>query len=151
MTEHDRPLSPDDDVEPEKLFETLKNLEPPLEARAAFRIAVASELARSYQASCSQLKPWWRRSVSIPVPVAMALGILVVAGLWWSPSRFQRNDLVKTNAAPEHSVSSHSSVEPQLASNCQDVANPTFRRYVSNTYLCGLGPISTETHFDFEE
>src|SRR5262245_44838464 len=56
----------------EDMLQPLRNAQPSAETRAANRSAVQLALAK-------QLRPaWWRRSIAVPVPVAIAASILLL-------------------------------------------------------------------------
>src|SRR5437879_6202396 len=72
---------PEEERELEAALSPLKGLEPPLEARVANRRAVAAALSSCERWSQPTLRPWWRRSVSIPVPLALGLALLMSVAL----------------------------------------------------------------------
>ena len=56
----------------EDLLQPLRNTQPSAETRAANRSAVRQALA-------AQLRPtWWRRTIAVPIPVAIAASILLL-------------------------------------------------------------------------
>jgi hypothetical protein len=70
MNESDEPLP---DAELSELLEPLRGVSVPDAVRTANRNAIASTLAR-------QRRPhWWQRSVAVPIPLAVAAGIALVA------------------------------------------------------------------------
>src|SRR5689334_4244864 len=80
---------PDDDTLLEEMLSNLKRLEPPLETRIANRQAVSAALSAFEAVKRPRELPWWRRSVSIPVPFAAALGLLLAAMLYSSLRNWQ--------------------------------------------------------------
>lgn len=77
---------PGDDPEFDELIAPLKRLEPPLETRVANRVAVAAELRALGNANRQRRLPWWRRSISIPLPIAASVALLAAFAL---PSSFR--------------------------------------------------------------
>ena len=55
----------------------LGDLEPSTQARLNYRRAVASGLSPAATAT----RPWWKRSISIPVPIAIAASIFALGGI----------------------------------------------------------------------
>jgi hypothetical protein len=70
MNEFDEPFF---DAELHELLEPLRSVSVPEAVRTANRNAIASALANQRHERC------WQRSVAVPVPVALAAGIAVVA------------------------------------------------------------------------
>lgn len=141
MNAHNDSLpEPNDDSLLEEMLSPLKRLEPPLEARVANRRAVSAALS-SFQAVNRQSHlPWWHRSVSIPVPFAAALALLVAVAFYASSRNWQEQSAI-TIAAPG---------QPAVATPRAD-AQPTWKHYETETYLCGVGRISSESYFAIKE
>jgi hypothetical protein len=145
---------PAEDSELEGLLSPLKGLEPPLESRVANRQAVAAALSSEDRwaepiARQSSRQPWWRRTVAVPVPLALGLAVLMALTLFssiqgWRPRPVKApvdqrdiaaNPINDKNAAPKTIASS----------------SATVRFSESETYLCGIGRISGETTYVFKD
>ena len=149
---HDSFSEPDDEPMLKEMLSHLRSLEPPLETRIANRMAIAAELS----ASCSDAKPrlpWWRRSISIPTPVAASLLVLMGIALASSvrgrigPSSIQV-------AAPAQFVKSSGDVRDKKAEvTATHTPHPTVASnyYVAETYLCGIGRVSSESYYFIKE
>ena len=72
--------STDDDVLRKEL-EPLRGLRPPLDVRADVRrrVKVALRLAARPGNPRHDREPWWRRRITVPVPLAMGTAVLILA------------------------------------------------------------------------
>lgn len=152
MNQHDPHSPADSDIETFQLLALLKQVNPPLEARVNFRMTIARELARLQEVSRRPEETWWKRSINVPLPLAfgLALSILLTVVVWLRqpPSRnVPRND--SAFAPPRHSRASD--VPPKDLSTLAASPEDALELYVSNTYLCGVGPLSTESRYVLQE
>ena len=68
-------------LEEQALFDLLgplRDLQAPLATQIANRQSLANVLHERRQQSASRPRPWWRRSVSVPIPLAAAILPLAV-------------------------------------------------------------------------
>ena len=128
----------------DSLFDRLKEIKPPLETRISNRKVVAKELsARATTGDTDSIPstirtPWWKRSISIPVPVlaaSIAL-MLLLAG-------FSLRSRETVTAVDQGTIESNEKVADSKHSP------PTYRE--SSVYLCGVGPVQLKSSYRFEE
>jgi len=131
--------TPDDDKMLESLLAPLRQIEPSMEARVRQRMAVAMELQRR-----EEKRPWWGRSLSVPVPVAAALLVAVGLALAWTHAGGQ-----------ERPSQRHSEGEPgKSEGNAPRLANlhPVVAYHETEIYLlCGVGRLQTESGYFIQE
>ncbi len=141
---------PDETDEMVELLSSLSRLEPSLPGRIENRRVVAAELARlSRQHQCSE--PWWRRSISIPWPLAIAASLLLMYGA----------TLIKGRSSPSNDHALQIANDPELLRPpASDSAKETEREQsqterpsfeIQQTYVCGVGRISTHSFYHIEE
>lgn len=154
MTSYDHsPPNPDDSSLLQDLLSPLKCIEPPLEARIAHRVAIASELERLRTAKLLQNRPWWSRSISIPVPIAasaLLLGSLALAaGVrgWLEEPPLS----VATSTVPPVTRSTVLLENSGGGASRDPLAHAALAYYESETYLCGIGRVSSEFRFGVQE
>ncbi len=82
-------IEPDDDPALEVVLSPLRAIEPPLAARIKNRLAVAEALGSFTNVGRRPGLPWWRRTVSVPLPVAACLLLICALGV---SSRFRGDD-----------------------------------------------------------
>ena len=150
MTEHEERLPDENDSETTHLFDLLRQVEPTLEARVNFRSTVANELARIQSTPLCQPKTWWKRSISIPLPVALGLSVLLMAGIWINHNQWKQ-ELARDVVKPPLRDSVDRVISEPNDSLPEKSEQPTLELFVSNTYLCGVGPLRTETRYVFQE
>jgi len=119
---HDRDL--------EEAVALLRTIQPSSEARQNNQMVVASELKR-LQARSAPVS-WWKKSVSVPVPVAIGLGILACSVPW--VVRFS----VESNRQPDTALN-------RSALDVETDSDSHATEQVKATYLCGVGLIERET------
>jgi hypothetical protein len=124
-----------------KLLGPLRQLEPPLEARLASRLAVADELRQ--RVNVSPQRPWWRRSISVPVPV-IAAGLVLAALLIW-------NDLREPEPTSARiAAEGHTDRKPRTSAPAPDARSAPPHRaayYAKEIYVCGVGRVNSEVHY----
>ncbi len=133
-----------------ELLGSLRSLEPSLESRLENRRVIASELARLSQASSPASTAWWKRSVSIPVPVAIAASVVALCGATWLGLDSFKGLATSTEMTSQ--PSSQNLDVPKIVAPAREskpVARPSFE--MTETYLCGVGRISTDTLYTLEE
>ena len=135
-----------DDATFEEIFSILKRVEPPLEAKVAIRRAVADAMSYSGTARRKRDLPWWRHSISVPVPIAACLFVLValatpsiVRGLRESPPDQSRNRVADI------------SVRPTAPAKRPNLSHTLGKYSESETYLCEIGRVKHEARYLFEE
>jgi len=106
----------------EEAISRLKRVEPPLETRIANRQAVAAALESLGTVNRQRELPWWQRSVAVPVPLAIAIGmlmaVLVAASFYRSGGLAKELVNAPARPAPETKVQPEESsvgVKPQAA------------------------------------
>ncbi len=139
----------DDNVK--SLLGPVRELEPPLETRLANRAAITEELARLQTRQTQRGLPWWRRSIQVPVPLAIGLAASVVAAFavtWNSQAGGAPDRLARPNNEPARQkinwAPTSSSI--QLASVTTE---PQY--YERSVYLVGVGPIDMESGYEIQE
>jgi hypothetical protein len=149
---HDLLPEPNDESRLEEVLSSLKRLEPPLEARIANRQAVSAALSSMPAASQQRHLPWWRRTVSIPVPLATALGLLVAVATYSSIRNWQQRSAVHV-AAPALSVDKTATAHGNSTAIVQPMATAqsSLKFYGTETYLCGVGRVSSESYYVIKE
>jgi hypothetical protein len=76
------------------LLAPLRDLQAPLATQIANRQSLANVLHERRQQSASRPRPWWRRNVSVPIPLAAAILLLAVV--------FTLQQLVSSQHASSH-------------------------------------------------
>jgi hypothetical protein len=138
---HDDSLpEPSDDPMLDEALSHLKRLEPPLETRIANRKAVAAALAEQNAANQQGPLPWWRRSIAVPVPVAASVAALVAFVLVSGIRDWQERPMHADGPTKQSSI----------AKRTQN-ARGELKFYETETYLCGIGRVSSESHYSIEE
>jgi len=147
-THHDSSPEPNDDRLLEKMLFPLKRLEPPLEARIANRQAVAAALSSPSAVNQQRHLPWWHRSVSIPVPFAAAL-VLLMAATFCASFRNWQQPSAPLVAAPGQAAKNTATAGGNRVVLGQPVPNAylTSKNYETETYLCGVGRVSSESYY----
>ena len=132
-----------------RIFALIKNVEPSLETRIQLRTTVATELARLRLKDKALVSVWWKRSIRVPLPVAIGACVLAVFALLNDPRLPRRpiDGIAASRTQPERKTH----IEPADDSRKRIEKTHTLKRYVSATYLCGVGPLSTETRYVFQE
>lgn len=139
---------PFDEVDVESLLSPLRQIEPLPAARAEFRAAVAAELERG---TVHRHSPWWRRTIAVPVPVALTAVLLVVVSMALTLLAQRRvgpsGQLPQaTSPAPAESVAPNT-----IAAKGSPFESPEIEYYSSETYLCGIGRISSVSGYSIRE
>lgn len=147
-----------DDEEIDELFGRIKQIGPPLEARMANREAVAAELEKLKHNEPVKVVPLWRRSVAIPAPVLAASIVLLV----YLATISSKNVSTTTVGLVDQTVDNEILVSP-LNDGVENVAmelavpkrvlsaSVQVEHRGSTVYLCGIGPIRTESRSFVEE
>jgi hypothetical protein len=149
---HDPLPEPGDDPMLEEILSLLKRLEPPLETRLANRRAVAAELGALLAVNQKRHVPWWRRSISIPVPAAACLAVLAALALTSSFRGGQGQSPVRM-AAPDQPAERATDAPREKAAIAKHApdAQPVLEYYATETYLCGIGRVNWESGYSIKE
>lgn len=132
--------------EVDALLGRVRELEPSLETRLANRSAVAEELARVQSAELHRLLPWWRRTISVPVPLAIGLAASVTIAFAVAWRSLPEND----SGGPR--VPSREFVETPVPSQNQLAAVTSEPQYYERSvYLLGVGRINMESGYQIQE
>lgn len=140
MTEnHTSPPEPGDDPILDEALSHLKRLQPPLESRIANRMAVATALDELNAVKQQRPLPWWRRSIAVPVPVAASVAVLSAIAFASSfrggPAQLHVSERVSQSPIAQRAPRSRAEL----------------KFYETETYLCGVGRVSSESHYSFQE
>jgi hypothetical protein len=150
MNAHNNPSpAPNDDKQLEEMLAPLIHIEPPLEARIANRQAVSAALHSFHVLNEQRHLPWWCRSISIPVPLAAALTLLMAFSLYSSFHNWQQPS-VPLIAAPNKAsapAGSNSAAKLPAVANQQ----PVVTHYETEMYLCGVGRVTSESYYAIKE
>lgn len=125
----------EDECDLDEVSELLRTIQPSPEARLNNHRVVAAELERLQIKDAPVV--WWKQSITLPVPVAMGLAALVccVAVIPWV-SRFQ-----DPSSQPPFQVVTSQPVDIAAI----DATSKAGLSLTTTTYLCGMGPIESET------
>jgi hypothetical protein len=153
MNAHDDWLpESDDDPLLDEMLSPFKRLEPPLAARIANRQAVSAALCAFPAANQQRHLPWWRRSISIPVPWAAALAMLLVVASFSSVRNWQARTVPRIAAPPPNTKDAATAAgNDTVAAQRPEVTLPTWKYYETETYLCGVGRVSSESYYIVQE
>lgn len=144
----------DEDRTPLPWLAPLQRVEPSIEARLANRTSVAVELARLQIANRLCSLPWWRRTVSIPVPAVIGLAALVIIGLSLSWNSLERIGS-QVRDPGDADIPRHEAVDvirtPGQGTTREMAALPRLQYYETRLYLCGVGFIASESGYETQE
>jgi hypothetical protein len=145
---HDSLPEPGDDPMLEEVLSRLKRLEPPLETRIANRMAVAAELSASSNVNRQRHLPWWRRSISVPVPIAASLVVLAAFALQSSFRGWQERPPMHVSG-PNQPVEGAADVRGEKTAIAKRTPNghAVLEYYETETYLCGIGRLKSESGY----
>jgi len=125
-----------------EMLSGLHELEPSLESRLENRRVIASEIARLGESRSGPL-PWWSRSLSVPIPIAIAASLMLL--MYGTSQLIHQSDSASVAESVEPVQPSHldstNDREPEEQSSFE----------VTETYLCGVGRLSTHTIYTFKE
>jgi hypothetical protein len=96
--------------------------------------------------------PWWRRSIAIPVPLAAALVLLMAVALYSSFRNWQERPAQPIATPGQGEKGEAAAGIPTLAvAQPKAEAQPRSKHYETETYLCGVGRVSSETYYAIKE
>ena len=160
MQEHENtPEDPSDDGRLAEAFALLRRLQPPLASQIANRAVVNAELRALEVAVPTRPLPWWRRSIAVPVPLAasllaiVAITVPLTANAWLvsrrtdaPPAALNGGDKQQAGASERAAVASapFETASRQTAGNAKD-------DFVTETYLCGVGRVSSHARYSSPE
>lgn len=137
------------DAEFESLLRSLRALEPPLETRLLNRAAVSEALAQVQSSRVQRELPWWRRTIPVPVPLAIGLAAAVMAA-FVMVRKLPRNDREIGRSPPSSETQGQMIVEEPSPIRLTSAVS-TLQYYERQTYLVGVGPIQMESGYQIEE
>lgn len=126
------------------LFAPLKKIQPSEDATARLRDLVDRETRRPTKKSADSTKPWWSRSVSVPVPILISLALLVPILLAWPDQQPPTENQEAIAESPASNLN-----EPHTAPKFAELAEPQIQ--TSEIYLCGIGRIDFSTNYSYQE
>lgn len=138
MNDDNRMQEPLDDAFFQTSLASLRQLEPSQESRLQNRIALANELQRRGAVRTNRL-PWWRRSISVPIPIAAAAVVLLLAATIWTRGR-------SANSTPQNIA-----LHPPANATSSPIAPPSFAYFETETYLCGIGRLKSDHGYVIQE
>jgi hypothetical protein len=142
---------PDDDSALERALSSLKSIEPPLATRIQNRTAVAAALVSFMSANRRRHLPWWRRTISVPLPVAACFLLICALAV---ASRFRGDDDKSPLQMAVHDqrplTAQGAGKAPTIADGRSD-AHPVLVYRESATYLCGIGQLHSTRGYFFKE
>lgn len=150
--QYDSLPEPDDDAMFEESLSHLKRIEPPLETRIGNRMAIAGELSSMLTTNRRRRLRWWRRSISVPVPVAASLLVVLGASMLQSVFLGRPEPSPVHMAARDHSLG-HADAPREtmaIAASARD-AHPVLEYRISETYVCGIGRLKSESGYFLKE
>ena len=155
MNDSSDSLSDDgDDRSLEEFLSHVKRVEPPLESRVEIRTAVAVELCRLATGNRSRPLAWWRRTVAVPVPLALSLAalLLTTSVLQWNSRRGSVPPSVDAASAARRAgrVGDMPHEHAPVARHALNLP-PAVEYYETETYLCGIGRLSSQTMYLIKE
>lgn len=144
MKEPDSARDPSDVVD--KMLARLKRVEPPLETRVASREAVAAELARLAERRRVRGLPCWQRTIAVPWPVVAAtIVVFVTLSILSFRSSHSPTEMTRTDL-PTNREERAQPKEDRIR-----IVSEMTTEYYESTYLCGIGPLRSETRYLLEE
>jgi hypothetical protein len=124
----------------DQAFSCLQRLQPPLESQARNRAAVSQELGHLWTAKQKRWLPWWRRTIAVPVPLAVGLAALI-AILFFAGYRYGSQTV-----SPQHLQHANG-----MNGTNQAAAHPELEYYETETYLCGIGRLRSTSGYSIRE
>jgi hypothetical protein len=149
--EHDSLPEPGDDPMLDEALSHLKRLEPPLETRIGNRIAVADALSSLRGANRQRRLPWWRRSVSIPVPIAASVLVVLAAFVAQSGLRGGPEQPPAHTVAPVQSAEFVADASRNGTTGSAPNSRPVLKYREAQTYVCGIGRLKSESGYFIKE
>ena len=148
------------DSKMDELFSRLRQIEPPIETKFANREAVAAELEKLAAVDPAKPIAFWKRSVSIPIPVVAASALLMLTFAAFSlrtdgqPAKIVDRDDQTVNddvANPSNDGEKNGDTESLRQPQRPESSSAQLAYHESSVYLCGIGPLRTESRYVFEE
>ena len=144
---------PDDDAMLEESLSHLKHIEPPLETRIGNRMAIAGELSSLLTTNRRRRLHWWRRSISVPLPIAASLLVMLGALTLQSVFLGGRERSPLPMAARDHSAGHAADVHRETTAVAMSASDPhpVLEYRVSETYVCGICRLKSESGYFIKE
>lgn len=152
MNDDERSLDESEGTDLAETLAQLRRLEPSMAARLANRAAVTAELRAIEAADVLRERPWWRRSISVPMPVAASLLALLAitapmsAAAWLKAGETAERPAATTNDHPQNHFTTGDS---RIVARRQPAESPGYS--VTETYLCGVGRINSNARYSKTE
>ena len=145
-------LSPDDgDENLDEALAALRQVEPSLESRLRYRRVIATELARAERRESPAPRHWWNRSISVPVPVGLAMCILLAGILLFRGTRPDATGDLREVRSRETENTTADMDRADSPAISESVRSPHVTCYASETYLCGVGRMEYKTVYQVTE
>ena len=148
------PSERDDDDQIREALAPLQNLEPRTESRIRNQIAVTEAMARSHQPARGSELRWWHGTVSMRVPVAVSLAVLVVVAFAAQEIRYQRR--VEASLGSQESLLQlpadvRTPLDQSSSGSASEAPPDEMEYFATETYLCGIGTLESESIYTFVE
>lgn len=148
----DVPVEPDDNpADIRDALSVLKHIRTSPAASSRYRTIVEAELAMLPASRVVRL-PWWKRSVQVPLPVAVAAGMLLIFSTWTAQMSWN-DDSASPSGVGSQPPKSEAEDMPGQAEPFRATSDDTDKLAlsVSETYLRGVGRLHTETRYVIKE
>lgn len=119
------------DDELDDLFEPLRAQEPTGEMRAANRDAALGVV---------RVTPWWRRTIEVPLPVALATAAAIFAAVGWN---LMSGETIQQTSQPGPAVAN--TIDDTLVASVDRQAPPSI--YQSSVYVARVGFVERVTRY----
>lgn len=153
MNEHDHHHEEaDQDRALQRLLAPLRVVGPTLEEQVRTRVAVAEELAWVQRERRPWAGPWWKRRVTIPLP--LAAGWMLALGLAVLGAYYQGQRSVGVPNASQVVSAGHAAVPPSkkdAQAAVRNVGDNQLQYFASEVYICGIGKWQSESGYFYQE
>ena len=135
-----------------ELLTPLRQITPDQDTTARIRAVVDRELQQDH--SSTRQRPWWSRSVAIPLPALIAAGLLFAVLLTKTTFLPREQETAVTEVRPQKQTTSAEHPKEAVAEITKSAADDEWQAphiTTQETYLCGLGRIGFTTTYSFQE
>jgi hypothetical protein len=136
----------------DEVFSQLRRIELPSEAKILNRQVVMDELAHLQATGQNLVAPWWRRTIMVPVPLAVCLTVAAGLMLFWI--LFENLVAPAVQFVAPHQPDQQSAHMPSTSAVVTTPAvntRPVVEYYETETYLCGIGRLKSESGYLIQE